>query len=120
MADLKTQMDALGPVARKKLRKEMEEAKKVSRDYVFPELTAEQRDKIDPAKTLTVWDTQVGGGHYKSMAIQPTEFIMKNNIPFADGCAIKYICRHRLKNGKEDLEKAIHYIQMIIDEEYGE
>ena len=37
---------------------------------------------------------------------------------FPEGCAIKYICRHRFKNGKEDLEKAVHFIEMIIERDY--
>ncbi|MEI6577527.1 MAG: DUF3310 domain-containing protein [Bacteroidota bacterium] len=58
---------------------------------------------------------QIGGDHYRKMPIQPVEFIVANDIPFREGSAIKYICRHRRKNGKQDLEKAIHYLQMIID-----
>lgn len=64
--------------------------------------------------------TQVGGSHYKNLAIQPAEFVMANNIPWAEGNAIKYIVRHKSKNGKEDLEKAKHYIDMIIAREYPE
>ena len=63
--------------------------------------------------------TQVGGTHYKNLAIQPAEFIMANNIPWAEGNAIKYIVRHKSKNGREDLEKAKHYIDMIIAREYS-
>jgi len=65
-----------------------------------------------------VYDTQVGGSHYKDMAIQPAEFINKNKLLFAEGNAIKYICRHVNKGGKEDLEKAKHYIDMIIERDY--
>ena len=57
-------------------------------------------------------DKQVGGSHYK-MAIQPIEFIVKNNIDFCEGNAIKYICRHEKKNGIEDIDKAIHYLELI-------
>lgn len=63
-------------------------------------------------------NTQVGGNHYKDLAIQPAEFVMANKIPWAEGNAIKYIVRHRNKNGREDLEKAKHYIDMIIAREY--
>jgi hypothetical protein len=62
---------------------------------------------------------QVGGDHYKGMVIQPSEFIYRNNIPFLEGNAIKYICRHGTKGGKQDLEKAIHYIQLLLEWEYG-
>jgi len=63
---------------------------------------------------------QVGGSHYKIMKIQPSQFINENNLLFAEGNAIKYICRHKLKNKKEDLLKAIHYIEMIIERDYNE
>jgi len=46
------------------------------------------------------------------------EFIMANELPFAEGNIIKYVCRHRIKNGAEDLKKAIHYINAIIETEY--
>ena len=65
-----------------------------------------------------IYKHQVGGTHYKSMVIQPSEFINKNNIPFAEGNAIKYLCRHKQKNQKQDLEKAIHYCQMAIERDY--
>ena len=61
---------------------------------------------------------QIGGSHYQSMVIQPSEFINKNNIPFAEGNAIKYLCRHKQKNKKEDLLKAIHYCEMAIERDY--
>jgi hypothetical protein len=67
-----------------------------------------------------IYKKQVGGDHYKSMAIQPSEFINRNNIPFAEGNAIKYLCRHKQKGQKQDLEKAIHYCQMAIDRDYPE
>ena len=50
------------------------------------------------------YDTQVGGDHYKKMKIQPSEFINKNEMQFAEGNAIKYICRHGSKGQKQDLE----------------
>ena len=61
---------------------------------------------------------QIGGDHYRSMRIQASEFINKNNIPFSEGNAIKYLCRHKQKNQKEDLLKAIHYIEMAIERDY--
>jgi hypothetical protein len=62
-------------------------------------------------------DIQVGGGHYKSYAIQPVEFIHKNKIPYIEGCAIKYLCRWREKGGVEDLKKARHYLDLLIEME---
>ena len=66
------------------------------------------------------YDKQVGGDHYQNMKIQPAEFINKNQMKFAEGNAIKYICRHINKGGKQDLEKAKHYIDMIIERDYGD
>jgi len=57
----------------------------------------------------------VGGTHYKGLPIQPVEFIHANNIGFLEGNAIKYLCRWRNKNGIADLEKARHYIDMLIE-----
>tara|TARA_Y200000002_G_scaffold285146_1_gene239143 strand:+ start:194 stop:406 length:213 start_codon:yes stop_codon:yes gene_type:complete len=66
------------------------------------------------------YDNQVGGDHYQKYKIQPAEFINKNNLLFAEGNAIKYIMRHPHKgSGKQDLEKAIHYIEMIIERDYS-
>ena len=65
-----------------------------------------------------VYKKQVGGSHYQNMKIQPSEFINKNNLPFAEGNAIKYLCRHKQKGQKQDLEKAIHYCQMAIERDY--
>ena len=60
---------------------------------------------------------QVGGSHYKDMAIQPIEYIVKNNLPYIDGNIIKYVSRWRAKNGIEDLRKARHYLDMLIESE---
>ena len=67
-----------------------------------------------------VYKKQIGGDHYQSMEIQPSKFINKNNLPFAEGNAIKYLCRHKQKGQRKDLEKAIHYCQMAIDRDYPE
>ena len=69
---------------------------------------------------MSALDTQVGGGHYKDYAIQPVEFITKNKIGFLEGCVIKRVCRHKAKNGKEDLLKATHELQLLIELEYPE
>lgn len=63
--------------------------------------------------------TQVGGSHYKDFAIQPAEFLHRNRIPWIDANIIKYVLRHRNKNGKQDLLKARHYLDMLIEMEYG-
>lgn len=59
-------------------------------------------------------EQQVGGTHYKSMAIQPVEFILANDLGFCEGNAVKYLCRYRQKGGVEDLHKAKHYIEILI------
>jgi hypothetical protein len=64
--------------------------------------------------------TQEGGSHYKEMAIQPVEFITANKLTFLEGCVVKRICRHRRKNGIEDLLKAKHEIDLLIQLEYSE
>jgi len=64
-------------------------------------------------------DTQTGGGHYKDFPIQPIEFTCKNNLDFLQGNVIKYVCRHKAKNGVEDIDKAIHYLQLIKEMQYG-
>jgi hypothetical protein len=58
---------------------------------------------------------QVGGSHYKKYKIQPVEFIVKNNIGFCEGNIIKYVLRFKEKGGVQDLEKAKHYIELLID-----
>lgn len=63
----------------------------------------------------TPMGTQVGGDHYSKMAIQPVEFIHLNKIPFIEGSVIKYVSRWRSKGGIQDLEKAKHFIEMLID-----
>ena len=58
---------------------------------------------------------QTGGNHYKNMKIQPIEYITANNIGFIEGNVIKYISRWRAKNGIEDLNKAKHFIDLLIE-----
>lgn len=58
---------------------------------------------------------QEGGNHYKDLKIQPIEYIHANSIPFAEGSIIKYVTRWRAKNGVKDLEKARHFIDLLIE-----
>ena len=67
---------------------------------------------------MSVYDKQIGGKHYQNFSIQPSKFVIENKLLFPEGCAIKYICRHQNKGGKEDLLKAIHFIEMIIERDY--
>ena len=66
------------------------------------------------------YDKQIGGTHYQKFKIQPSKFVIENELLYPEGCVIKYILRHRLKGKKQDLEKAIHFIEMIIERDYGE
>ena len=63
-------------------------------------------------------EKQVGGKHYKSLKIQPAHFINENKLLFAEGNAIKYICRHSEKGGIQDIDKAIHYLEMVKERDY--
>ena len=58
--------------------------------------------------------TQGGGNHYTKFPIPPYEFISKNDLSFFQGNVIKYVCRYKLKNGIQDLEKIIHYCELEI------
>jgi len=65
-----------------------------------------------------VWNKQHGGSHYQKYKIQHSKFVVENKLIYQEGGAIKYIKRHQDKNGKEDLLKAIHFIEMIIERDY--
>lgn len=69
---------------------------------------------------MSAFDSQVGGNHYKSFKIQPIEFIHINGLGYIAGNIIKYVCRYKIKNGIEDLRKARHYIDMLIESELKE
>ena len=64
-------------------------------------------------------EEQVGGKHYRSMKIQPAEFINENKLLFAEVNAIKDICRHQSKGKEQDIQKAIHYLEMILERDYS-
>ena len=63
--------------------------------------------------TGNAWDKQVGGNHYKRYAIQPAQFALANGLDYAQSNAIKYIVRHKDKNDVQDLDKAIHYVELL-------
>lgn len=65
-------------------------------------------------------ETQIGGGHYKDLPIQPAEYCQRNRLGFCESSVIKYVTRHREKNGRQDIEKAIHFLQILLDIEYPE
>ena len=69
---------------------------------------------------MSTYNKQIGGTHYRRMKIQPSRFVIENKLLFPEGNVIKYVCRHPYKGGKEDLEKAKHFIDMIIERDYRE
>ena len=69
---------------------------------------------------MSVWKKQVGGKHYIKYKIQPSRFVVENKLLYPEGCVIKYILRHRLKGKRQDLEKAKHFIDMIIERDYSD
>ena len=67
----------------------------------------------------TAFDTQISGDHYKLLPIQPMKFALANGLDYAQGNVIKYVIRHASKGGKDDLLKAIHNIELMIEHYYG-
>ena len=90
----------------KKLYQELKKKKEISDKVTLGELHA--------------YDKQIGGSHYQKFKIQPSKFVIENELLFPEGCAIKYICRHRLKGKKEDILKAIHFLEMILERDYND
>lgn len=70
--------------------------------------------------TMSTYDKQVGGGHYTKMKIQPFQYSMANGLDPMQHTVIKYVTRFRDKNGVEDLKKAIHTIELLIEHEEGQ
>ena len=69
---------------------------------------------------MSVWKKQIGGKHYIKYKMQPSQFVVENKLLYPEGTVIKYILRHEDKGGKEDLDKAKHFIDMIIERDYKE
>ena len=65
--------------------------------------------------TVNALKEQVSGDHYSKLAIQPVEYITANKLTYLQGNVIKYVTRYKDKNGLQDLEKAKHYIDMLIE-----
>ena len=65
----------------------------------------------------SAFSEQVGGSHYREVVIQPVEYIMANGIPYCEGNVIKYVTRWRRKGGLDDLRKARHYLDLLIEHE---
>tara|TARA_R100000656_G_scaffold9639_2_gene10420 strand:- start:248 stop:523 length:276 start_codon:yes stop_codon:yes gene_type:complete len=67
---------------------------------------------------MSAHNRQVGGDHYKRMAIQPSHYIVKNKLGWYEGNIVKYITRHSIKGGRQDIEKVIHYAELLLDYMY--
>ena len=67
---------------------------------------------------MSAHDKQIGGKHYLKHKIQPSKFVIENKLLYPEGNVIKYILRHQYKGGKQDLLKAQHFIEMIIERDY--
>ncbi len=68
----------------------------------------------------SAWQKQEGGSHYKNLKIQPMQYALENKLDYAQANVVKYVTRHKEKNGKEDLLKAIHNLELMIEFYYGE
>lgn len=65
-------------------------------------------------------DRQAGGQHYKHLPIQPIEYCQKNRLGYCESNVIKYVTRHKDKNGREDIEKAIHMLELLLELDYND
>jgi hypothetical protein len=76
-------------------------------------MTLEQLRNIDIPSLAN--EEQVGGEHYRNKAIQPWDYIVSNNLGYLEGCVIKYVSRYKEKGGMQDLKKAAHYLQKLME-----
>lgn len=88
-------------------------------DLAKPEWIVEEEEAMQQmlatSTTKSALDVQVAGNHYKDLAIQPVEYIHANDIGYFEGNVIKYVSRWKAKNGIKDLEKAKHYIELLVE-----
>ena len=73
----------------------------------------------EKVKIYNMIKENVSPDYYARYDIEPISFIMRNNIPYAEGNVIKYVLRHDMKGGAEDIDKAIRYLEMIKEEKYS-
>ena len=97
------------------LMKKMKKIMNYPEDPLYPDPSSLRKSSSEKFKAL---DDQVGGEHYKKMAIQPIEYIVKNGIGYCEGNIIKYVTRHHQKGGPEDIEKVIHYCNLLLELHY--
>ncbi len=87
-----------------------------SRDNYILRRLSEDREQVVVESNEDTLDKQIGGDHYKDCKIQPVEYIHANQLDYFEGNVIKYVTRHRTKGeGKKDIEKAIHYAELILE-----
>ncbi|MEV5456666.1 DUF3310 domain-containing protein, partial [Streptomyces sp. NPDC052535] len=81
----------------------------------------ESRRWLDKGGVLSALDTQIGGSHYREGGIQPVQYIEANQLGFLEGCVVKRLTRHDRETGKgrQDIEKAIHELQLLLELRYG-
>lgn len=84
--------------------------------HVFPIADGKCLVCESEAASSSVLDIQEGGTHYKEMKIEPVEYILANNLGFCEGNVVKYVTRYKSKNGVEDLKKARHYLDILIEQ----
>jgi hypothetical protein len=80
---------------------------------------AETQEPAKPETPSPALSRQIGGDHYSKLAIQPIKYIEANRLGFSAGCVVKYVTRWRDKGGVADLEKAVHFLQMMIERAKG-
>lgn len=80
----------------------------------------ESKEFFGPHHVTIVNSKQVGGTHYASKGIQPWDYVIANNMGYLEGCIIKYVTRYKDKNGLEDLKKAKHYLEKLMEGIGGE
>jgi hypothetical protein len=78
-------------------------------------MTPEEELELERMIATSALNRQVGGAHYRDKGIQPIIYIHANNLGFCEGNVVKYVTRWREKNGIADLEKAKHYLELLIE-----
>jgi hypothetical protein len=98
-----------------KMRKQVQDEWNPPAPLPMPKVDTEAPELGRMATEISALDVQVAGNHYKDQPIQPVEYIHANGIGYFEGNVIKYVSRWRKKNGIADLEKAKHYIELLIE-----
>ena len=89
-------------------------------DEAIRETVKDKDFKKTDLKKLATRNKQIGGDHYKNFKIQPIEYIEANDLTYSEGNIIKYVTRSRRKGeGARDIEKVIHYCELILEKDYG-